>query len=641
MSLKQIILLNKTINEDEVSFLYNSGDGRSYEEIINGKERNLSDIPTYLTEDFILDYTSSVEEPLYYSFDNIFSLICSSCDSFSHEIFLPETDGNYTFVLSNTSTPSGVFFSKNVVVDRTPPTINYNNTPNTQISISEINSNYLFLLSNFILSSDTKNYTITIKDIILTGSGSALTGSLQLQNGLNQINFLLYDFAGNSISKTFTVDYNPIIRFYFETLDSGPLTNFTFNGQSIIGNEVRLTHYDLVANSHLQFSKLGFESLSETFPIPDIYQFSYIYTIRYIFLNLTIWDRETLEILNQTTKIKLIALETNQEFAQEYTTNGTILITDFNEIPGRYRLEFSSNNYSSTEYFLFYTGYAPLSANIYLAKEDQTLPVKFIIRDESRSLLEGCLVEIKQYLFQLKKYSVVDMGITNSEGEIIKNLPYDQYYQYGVECEGEYYETNGQRITNNPITITFTPHPINIFPKYPNIFYIWEFIDSTNNSPSQIKFSYNDVNNEIERACIQIEEFFKGTSILKGEKDCINSTSATLYAPTNFSKNLTNSNSLKFSVYIDYLGGSHLLVSDTIKANGKTWELEESLWVGGLIVLFLFVIGALIHPYVGIFFTLLGVLICNTLGILAFPQSFLFGVIALLLGIIIYKGDSR
>lgn len=520
----------------------------------------------------------------------------------------------------------------NFTIDTIFPNINLINTSKRESYSNNWNSIFNYSDENFdscwlIVENTTENcdsYTFT-------------------NNGNQSVQIYVNDSAGNTITQSFVVLIDPKIYIYFEEPSTTTISNFNFN-EINYENYAEINVYDLGIGIHnLTFLKYGYAQTNISLELTLTSQINTTETILVSLLYINIKDRKTNNLITQTIDFDLVG----ESYSSSYSTNtGQSTITEIKELPGIYRLSFASSGYANNEYYFQHTGYTAVNITTYLINESLTIPVKIIVRDIFSNAIkwtnndgedQGCIVKVKQYFILNNDYLAVDMGITNSLGEIIFDLEYNKFYQFVIDCDGIIKTEPGQKITSTPLYLTFNPNEkLTIFDELPNLAGDIIF-DNLTNTTGYFRFEYNDLNNIASKGCLYVyEQKFSGDILI--DSSCVNSASATI----NVNLNFTTNKKYIGKGFVTYNGEEHFIDSKIKKflPGQNAWSKGMGLWSSVLIIGVLFLIGIGMHPFAGIIFAWLGALIMNLFGALALPEGSLMGLLALLIGILIFRGDK-
>lgn len=619
-----------------VSQSYNNGDGwtgTGFTRYLD-LEAGTSPTPTittniqefYDSENISIDLNTTSNTNMSYFLDGgSETSICLNCNSTTLNLN-SLSDGLHEIIFSSTTGAGQENTTANFTIDTQTPTINVFNT-------SEISSYYVDWTTKF-------NYSDTNLDtcyIIVENSSQNCSSYTFSENGDQLIQIYVNDSAGNSNNVNFTLPVDPIQYFYFEDYLGSPLTNFTFGGTTY-SDYAAFSVFDLgYGNYTYEFVKIGYQITNVSFSLNSTSDINLTTAIGINTISVNIYDRSTETLINQSVTINLIGDPDNtEEFAGSFSTNnGTIVIDNISEIPGTYKLELSSSGYSNNEYYFTHTGFEAKEINIYLIQSNLTYPIKYIVQSVDKDPQVFCIFKVKQYFISSNDYLVVDMGRTNSLGQVIFDLEYDINYQYVIECDDQTQTEPGQKITETPVTITFNPNnALNAFEDLPNVAGEVTFGNYTNSS-GYFRFEYNDLKNIVSMGCLYVYEKGAISDTLIYSK-CQESTSATLNQDINWT--IGDRYVAKGYVWSD---GSDYLVDqknkDFFPGADAAWALGFGFWGSFLIVLVLFLIGSIHHPITGAILSILGLIVSVGFKALDIEQSLIMGILVIVIGAILWR----
>lgn len=565
---------------------------------------------------------------------------------------------NISFCAENNET-NVCSINYSILVDKTKPNIqvlqnlttdnffiNFSNAINVTDNLSGLESCTINITYLEAIESDS-NFLINCTDTQLFTRAGLYNGFVTAKDYAGNIQIL---DANGTITPYdliyFTKPNNEIIINYSATIyhpDGRILPAEFYNSTHIKLKPINNGTLDL-GNHTIAFEKFGLEKTNFTYLIDDttggdINSFEVLVIATY----LNIRDRSTKVLITQLINFDIVG---DQYSASYSTTTGLKTITDFNELPGVYRISFESEDYASNEYYFQHTGFDIINITTYLINTTQSLPIKISLIDIFSSAMkwedengddQGCLIKVKQYFIDNNDYIVVDMGITNTIGEIIFDLEYNKYYQFVIECDEDIQTEPGQKITTTPITIVFDANEeLTIFDELPNLAGKVTF-DNLSNTTGYFRFEYNDQNNIATQGCLNVYEIKYSGNILINSS-CTNSPSATI----NVNLDFTTNKKYLGQGYITYEGKEHF-IHEYIKSflpDSSAWAKGMGIWSAFLLIGIMFLIGAGKHPIAGIGFAWLGTFISVLIGALALGEATITGLGIFILGIILIRRSS-
>lgn len=414
---------------------------------------------------------------------------------------------------------------KNFTIDLITPIINISN-------ITESES-YVTTWNNFFNYSD---INIDSCYLIVENTSQNCLSYEFLENGYQLIDIYVNDSAGNIENQNFTLFVNPYQYFYFEDPASNPITNFTLDGIPYDEYAAIKVHDYGIGPHNLTFTRYGYANTNVIFNLDLTSKYNLTTEVQISLLYITLYDVDNLNLINQTVEIDLIG----ESFAGSFiTTNGSIIITNITELPDIYELNIRSLDYEDLNYYFQHTGYAAVNLNLYLQNTSDTIPIKYVIKDSFGDPYDdsSCLVELQIYQLSTNSYESFVMDYTNSIAEVIFNLDTTEKFKPFVTCGGSTQIYDGGKITSTPVYLKFSESSLDIFPSNPSISSGITFVELSN-STARFKFSYDDLNNIISQACLNITvtDYNSETIVVS---QCLSTASGSINVDFNITTGLT------------------------------------------------------------------------------------------------------
>lgn len=267
----------------------------------------------------------------------------------------------------------------------------------------------------------------------------------------------------------------------------------------------------------------GYATLEETITVntTPVYAYTvYMYSFNSIYIN--IYDLFTSDLITQQVDIDVIS---SIYSTTVNTTNGTYYLTLLT--PEDYTLRFSSLGYITSNYFITVNNDSSQNLNVYLFNTSNSYNVTVNIVDESAQNVEGAIVKASRYDVITNTYKLYAAGVTNSDGETILPLTFnDEYYKFTVEYNGV-----TKKVTS-PQYITGTTLVIQIFigDIAGNDYYNYLGIDSSlvfNTNTNNFRFTYNDLDGLGDNYCLYVYKL-TGTGETLTNSSCSSSSSGTI-----------------------------------------------------------------------------------------------------------------
>lgn len=505
---------NETLSGTDITTLWNSGAGLNPFDTATTPTINHNVQDFYNSENISIALNTSSNTNMSYILDSGSELsICSDCNLTNLNLTsLNESTHNIIFI--STDINGQVNSSTNFTIDLTDPTINISNS-------TELNS-YDVTWSNIFNYSDTN---LDSCYLIVENTSQNCSSYTFSENGNQSIQIYVNDSAGNSANQNFTLFVNPYQYFYFEEPSSSPISNFTFGGNSY-ENYAAIKTYDLgLGSQNLSFVKYGYATTSVIFNLNSTSEINLTTEVQIATLYIEIYDVDTLSLITQQVDINLIGTDFAGSFS---TSNGTITINNITDLPDTYELDLSSSNYEDLTYYFQHTGYAAVNLELYMQNTSDTIPIKYIILDSFGDPYSDstCLVELQIYQISSNSYESFVMDYTNSIAEVIFNLDTTEKYKPLVTCGSSTQVYDGGKITSTPVYLTFAGSTLELFPDVPSISSNMTFVD-VSNSTGRFKFTYNDLNNIISEACLEVTEQSYGTDTVLNTT-CVSTSSGSI-----------------------------------------------------------------------------------------------------------------
>ena len=481
--------------------------------------------------------------------------------------------------------------------------------------ISNVNTKYNIENISFNLSSeDNVNMSYSLDGnpfiSICNNCNSSNLNLNHLDFKKHNITFLGKTKLGNN---TNTYDFETKYQyFYFKDFSNNSINNFTLNNINFDKYaNIKLSDYGYGNHSFL-FQKFGYEQkeINITFNETSFYNLTTETGITELFIQ--IYDIDNSTLINDKVDINLIGDSFSGKFE---TTNGKFTTDKIKELPGTYELDLRSEGYEDLIYYFKHTGYAIVNLSLYMQKDTKTIPIKYIILDNFGEKYDEttCLVKLEVYKISTNSYESFVMGKTNSIAEVIFNLDTSKRYKAIVTCGDKTQVFDGEKITSTPVYKKFTESNLKIFPKVPTISSDISFID-VNNMTGRFKFTYNDQNNIITEACLNITQIDYATEKIIRTK-CLQTSSGSINIDFNKTRGLT----YKAYGFVTYENeyqeiNTYYMKIPHVKFNFGVWGVIFGLIIVGLLAIVGFFMGKA-----------KGVLIGTTVGLWIMSFS-IFGV---------------
>ncbi len=218
-------------------------------------------------------------------------------------------------------------------------------------------------------------------------------------------------------------------------IDEGNLTFSLGNGSySIIVSHpdfaTSFFAFDLIGNSsypNLTFAMLGANSI-----------------------NFSVFDEITQLLLPENATINMISDNAVRNFTAD---DGRIYVQNIE--PGDYRITYFADKYTKRDYYLTIINDTNQTIDLFLLSSGNGTEVTFTVQDNSGNDLEDALIRLKRYYLSSNSYITVAMSKTNSEGETIIDVDFnDAFYETLTTFEGFSLRTIGAKIISTTLILT-------------------------------------------------------------------------------------------------------------------------------------------------------------------------------------------
>ena len=299
-------------------------------------------------------------------------------------------------------------------------------------------------------------------------------------------------------------------------------------------------------------------------------------------------------------------------------------------------IRYNSSNYTTRYYYLDHAIINGVSQDIILwnIRTDNSSNIYITLYDDNDNPLPNYQVKALKYFVGTNSYDTVEITNTDANGNgLLHLIPYDVLYKFIVQKDGvTYLETSPAKIISTTLTLRL-PSQNNWFDQFNRLMSI-QYTDITyDNATQTFSWTYNDVNNLIQRGCLKV---IKRSTTADSQmcETCSSSTAATVQCVvpgTMAGYYLANG-------YIDTNTNysSYSLVTRDLDLS-NSWHYYGLLGVllSWLIICTLALAGGS-SPVGVIIMTLLGLLVVSLFGLTFIGQSMLWLMI-ILGGILLFK----
>jgi hypothetical protein len=633
----EVALYNRTLSSSEISTLYNGGVGVnpytvplavvSFNSPLNGTWVNTT------TNEINLTYSETTNASYIYNGASSVSLGTNIASSLFN---LTGVEGLNN--LSVTTNTSGELFNgfMSFTIDTTVPTIT-NNLPST--------------LDSYALSFNSSTCTDNnISTCVLTIEGSdydllTVSSTTLIESGNITYSIKATDTAGNTITENGLIFVNPVIYFSFNNLLSSSLVNnYTFGGRASVGDFVTGTIYNDaimgVGNNTLLFSKFGFILQNFSFVLSNTTNTNYTFNVTPSFININIYDRETLSLITDTVNLVLEGDMGNETS----TTTGTATLQAINGVPDDYRIVAESANYETEQVFFTYTNQENISIDIYMlnATGINTGFINIQVK-ASGNFVDDAIVQALEWRPLSSAYVSVAQCKTTTTGTCSLNIELNNViYKFSATKSGVSSTTIGQIIDTTGLTLPIQLEDASLTADPDLLGLTGEFTETSDTAATNLsvsRFEWSDPNGVVGQACINVYKLTGFAKVFMSQ-NCTSSASGIL-----FSSNLINNT---YGIQLE----ATLLYDSTISKRGTltykgTGDISKGLSDAGL-SLFIPLVGVLLAVAVGvlignIYISSIAVVIVVWATVAVFPSliSGSIAVVVTVIGGLILWGVSR
>jgi len=422
--------------------------------------------------------------------------LCVNCQVTKESKTLAE--GTYTqwYLDELTDNTNEAFF----MIDLTNPSL-------TDSLSVEYNDGYTINLSNYITATDSLSGVSSCIVDFSTGQQTNCNNEsfVIAYNGNITYSILLTDNSGNTNSSSGTVYFNPNQYFYFYDTDgSNTITNYTLEAYSDVAGLITIPIYDLgLGSQSLEFNKLGYPvtTITPTFTTTSSINLTINITPSKIIIS--IFDRDTGNILTGNTDITLVATTG----ATDSTTTGYLNMSDILFIQEEYQLIAEHTGYATESVYFDFTNQETLNVNIYMinntATDYGTITLKAIT--STGALISSATCSALEWKPISSSFISVAQGNTNINGEVTLNIEIGtKLYKFSCTKSSVTAISDPQIIgttgTTLPIILTTTTDELITDLEG----FSYSFTNTTYNSSHQrFTYTFADENNLVNEGCIK------------------------------------------------------------------------------------------------------------------------------------------
>ncbi len=493
---------NRTLSAAEVLELYASGNGNQYPytadtatvTFINPVQGQFLN-----STNFTLNVSFNINTNSTFSLNNASNVTLGTNQNLSSANLTGIEGLNNISVFTNTSgslSNSSISFT----IDTINPELNVTN--NTEIFSYNMN------FSSIINVSDTNLATCTV----FTDEGLNATCTNEsyvwATNGNHTFNVTAIDLAGNTNSSLNNlVLVNPIQFFHFTNSTGGFISNFTFGEVFFNSTVANISTYNSIislGNNTLLFEKIGFASTNVTFNLNTTSQINLTTNITSSTIVLSIFDRETGDLVTGLTTITLIA---GVGFNGS-TTTGLINISSINFVAGDYQIIAQNANYNTESIFFTYNNQETLAKDIFMlnstATDAGTVTVQ--VTASTGPFVQGAVCQALEWKPAQSAFVSVAEGNTNTEGSTILNIEIGtKLYKFTCSKDGVSVISPQNIVQVSGATIPLVldigaAAPVTLLSNF-----IFTLTNATLNAThQQVTYTFNSQDNLVTEACLKL-----------------------------------------------------------------------------------------------------------------------------------------
>ncbi len=346
--------------------------------------------------------------------------------------------------------------------------------------------------------------------------------------GDHTISFKSLSGAG-SVFTNQTFEIQPFQFFRFNDTNTNTLiTNYTFGGVDSVGNLVTLDARNFTfGNNTLTFEKVGFISSNFTIVFNNTMQINDTIDVNIATIVLSIFNRETLDLLNGTT---FITLQSSVGF-NGTTTTGLLNISNTNFLSEQYQILAEHAGFTSENVFFNYNNQEILNVNIFMlnSTSPDTGTIQIIVKNSLSQLVESAVCSALEWRPSQSAFITVAQGLTNVNGETLLNIELNTKI-YKFSCTKDVFTTvtNAQIVQIDGSSLTIILNDILLVPTtlFPNL--ATSLTNSSINATHQlVTYTFSDSDGLTTEGCLQ-SFFVNGNRQTFIEESCISSSTGSI-----------------------------------------------------------------------------------------------------------------
>lgn len=634
----EIMIFNTTLTQAEINGIYNGGTGTSCAAVYaNSTNPNINTITLSL-----YNLVNSSLHPRNVTLSNITGVINFTFFNITANDFCVSYTGNGTGV--NCSTPSF-----------TEPVIYFNASNN---SVSVVGGSQLVTAKTYQALINVNAYKLLLNTTIDTFNGtnnqvfnSTVVGNLTVPS-LNGTNYIIIGVLGNyTINATcvvpqplqtvqcnatgvhdnrFTIGANyqgAGISAFNVSVNSAAFGGDLYSRQTTNGSLVFNLLQSYAYNFTLRSS--GYTTRNATLGAnasTNLHNFSLLLSRQVTFRFRDEITRALINNTNMTLEVISDLYATNLT-----TTNGTLV--NVLSFPQEYTFRYRGGNYTERQYFLNVTDDTNDNLTLYVIDLAEAELVSVTVSDTGANLLEGATVKLLRYFLYCNCYEVVEMERTSFEG--VTSLwaqPLEGHYKWSVDYNGVNYF-----ISTSPETITVDSKFFSIdlgtgyYTSYQGLSNVGTAI-VLNTTSGSLSYTWSDPTGGVSSACITTYRYIGlvetqysqacGTSSVGGVLTSINVSDGRRYK---YIASLNMSSAYGYQI-----------IATGFYDPAYAYDFgDQGAWLSVVVL----IVVALIFSYSAVAILIasaLVVIVVGALGFMTFTTSFIAGIVAVIIGMVVF-----
>lgn len=348
-------------------------------------------------------------------------------------------------------------------------------------------------------------------------------------------------------------------------------------------------------------------------------------------LNLTFYDEETEEIITQNGTVNVIPIDTDEWNNYSLINGSASTFAIYRQ--GWYRIDYVFDTYNKRSYY--YNKVNDNTSDNLSLYSLATASADFVVihvEDESANELSNVTVKLFRSYPSQSEYRVVEMARTDENGDAVFSVvPNEQWYYLSFEYKGRILLVSDPQkfsVTTYTFTLFLTEDYTGIIDDLNAVYGVVNYTNASNN----FRFIYDDPNQKITEACLDVEQMVFGRPTLV----CSNCSTAT--AATLLCNMASESNGTYTGQGFVTLSGKKYLVSSWGAVIGNDWGSKLPSTFLSFFVVLGFVGMAAFNPVAAVVLTLIGIIFSALLNIAWLSWGSVIGLIIVGGVIIVKKG---